>query len=84
MGYAFLAGLIFSIILIPINKLIANKIAQLSTEMMKQKDMRVKILTECLRGIKAIKFYVWEEHFIRMITSEFNRNIASCFVIMYC
>lgn len=65
-----MAGLIFSILLIPINKVIANKIGDLSTKMMEQKDARVKVLTECLRGIKAIKFYVWEQHFIRLITSK--------------
>nr|XP_023014206.1 multidrug resistance-associated protein 7 [Leptinotarsa decemlineata] len=67
-GLAFLAGLVFSVILIPINKVIANKIGQLSTKLMEQKDSRVKIITEVLRGIKAIKLYVWEQHFIRQIT----------------
>ncbi|KAJ8941323.1 hypothetical protein NQ314_010435, partial [Rhamnusium bicolor] len=67
-GISFIAGVIFSIILIPINKLIANKIGQLSTKLMEQKDSRVKLVTEVLRGIKAIKLYVWEQHFIRLIT----------------
>ncbi len=42
-GLAFLAGLAFAIILIPINKWLANKIGQLSTKMMLQKDSRVKV-----------------------------------------
>ncbi|CAH1956339.1 unnamed protein product [Acanthoscelides obtectus] len=67
-GLAFLAGLVFSILLIPINKMIANKIGQLSTKLMEQKDARVKIITEVLRGIRAVKLYVWEQHFIRLIT----------------
>uniref|UniRef100_A0A6P7GJZ3 ABC-type xenobiotic transporter n=1 Tax=Diabrotica virgifera virgifera TaxID=50390 RepID=A0A6P7GJZ3_DIAVI len=69
-GLAFLAGVMFSIILIPINKCIANKIGDLSTKMMEQKDGRVKLTSEILRGIKAIKLYVWEQHFIRLITSK--------------
>lgn len=42
-GLAFLAGLGFAILLIPINKWLASKIGQLSTEMMLQKDSRVKV-----------------------------------------
>ncbi|KAJ8945829.1 hypothetical protein NQ318_008713 [Aromia moschata] len=67
-GVAFVAGLVFSVILIPINKLIANKIGELSTKLMEQKDARVRVITEVLRGIKAIKLYVWEQHFMRAIT----------------
>jgi ATP-binding cassette subfamily C (CFTR/MRP) protein 10 len=42
-GIAFMAGLAFGIILIPINRKIANKIGELSTRMMAQKDARVKV-----------------------------------------
>jgi ATP-binding cassette subfamily C (CFTR/MRP) protein 10 len=42
-GLAFLAGLGFAILLIPVNKWLASKIGQLSTEMMHQKDARVKV-----------------------------------------
>ena len=42
-GLAFLAGLAFALILIPINRWLAKKIGQLSTAMMEQKDNRVKV-----------------------------------------
>lgn len=42
LGLAFLAGVAFAVILIPINRCIAQKIGQLSTEMMRYKDERVK------------------------------------------
>ncbi|KAF5302801.1 hypothetical protein FQA39_LY01981 [Lamprigera yunnana] len=74
-GFAFLAGLIFSILLIPINKLIANKIAQLSTKMMNYKDQRVKLMTEVLRGIRTIKLHVWEDHFIKSIMKIRNGEL---------
>lgn len=73
-GVAFLAGLVFSVVLIPINKLIANKIGDLSTKLMEQKDKRVKIITEVLRGIKAVKLYVWEDHFLRLISRTYARH----------
>ncbi|CAG9856502.1 unnamed protein product [Phyllotreta striolata] len=69
-GLAFLAGLAFSVILIPINKLIANKIGELSAKMMEQKDARVKLTSEVLSGYKPIKLYVWERHFISLITRK--------------
>ncbi len=42
-GVSFLAGLIFALLLIPLNRVIANKIGTLSTAMMKQKDARVNV-----------------------------------------
>ncbi|KAK3092515.1 hypothetical protein FSP39_003868 [Pinctada imbricata] len=62
-GLAFLAGLGFAVILVPINKWLANKIGQLSTEMMHQKDSRVKLMNEVLFGMRVIKFYAWEDLF---------------------
>lgn len=68
-GASFLAGVTFSIILIPINKVIANKIGKLSTKLMAYKDQRVRLIGETLRGITTIKVNVWEEHFLRNILS---------------
>lgn len=67
-GLAFLAGVAFTIILIPINKFIANKIGSLSTKMMAAKDNRVKLMMEILRGMRTIKLHVWESYFSRVIT----------------
>ncbi|XP_012285682.1 multidrug resistance-associated protein 7 [Orussus abietinus] len=66
-GIAFLAGLSFAIVLIPVNKVIANKIGRLSTKLMESKDQRVRLVAETLRGITAIKLNVWEEHFVRSV-----------------
>ncbi|XP_015120641.1 multidrug resistance-associated protein 7 [Diachasma alloeum] len=68
-GLSFLAGLAFAVILIPINKFIANKIGVLSTKMMGFKDQRVRLMGEILRGITTIKLNVWEEHFLREIAT---------------
>ncbi|VVD04602.1 unnamed protein product [Leptidea sinapis] len=53
-GISFLAGVAFSIILIPINKVIANKIGELSTEMMKHKDTRVNLICDLIKGIRTV------------------------------
>lgn len=80
---SFLAGVAFSILLIPINKYIAGKIGELSTKMMERKDVRVKMMTEVLRGIKSVKLHVWEQHFVKLITSPyflFNCSPLNCYV----
>ena len=68
---SFLVGVAVAIVMIPINKYIANKVGVLSTQMMTYKDQRVKLISEVLRGITTIKLNVWEDHFMRNILSEF-------------
>ncbi|XP_026732381.1 ABC transporter C family member 13 [Trichoplusia ni] len=67
-GLSFLAGVTFSVILIPINKVIANKIGQLSTELMKHKDSRISLISDLLKGIRAVKVHVWESYFIDRVS----------------
>lgn len=38
--------------------------------MMLHKDERIMLMSEILRGIRAIKFYVWEDLFISKIIGE--------------
>ncbi|RUS92073.1 hypothetical protein EGW08_000097 [Elysia chlorotica] len=66
-GLAFLAGLAFAILLVPVNKVITVKIGELSKEMMEHKDERVKLMNELLYGIRVVKLYSWEQHFMNCI-----------------
>ncbi|KAG8268119.1 Multidrug resistance-associated protein 7 [Homalodisca vitripennis] len=74
-GMAFLAGVVFSVILIPINKCIASQIGKLSTKLMAEKDNRVKITMGVLQGIKTVKLHVWEDHFIKKISDIRSREL---------
>jgi ATP-binding cassette subfamily C (CFTR/MRP) protein 10 len=76
-GLAFLAGVVFSILLIPINRWLAKKIGQLSTAMMDQKDQRVKLMTEILMSIRVIKFYAWERYFADRINTIRSSELHS-------
>ena len=58
--WAFLAGLGLSIILIPINRLIATRIVAASTSMMKFKDKRLQLISELLKGMRSVKMMAWE------------------------
>lgn len=74
-GLSFLAGVAFSVLLIPINKVVANKIGSLSTDMMRYKDERVSLLADVLSGIRSIKVHVWEEYFINRVTEARDKEL---------
>nr|XP_018902692.1 PREDICTED: multidrug resistance-associated protein 7 [Bemisia tabaci] len=62
-GLAFISGVVFSCLIIPMNKVIASKIGSYSTLLMSHKDKRVNLMSQILHGIRVIKMHVWEDHF---------------------
>lgn len=66
-GAAFIAGVVFGVALIPVNRWIAVKIGTYSQKLMDAKDKRVSATTESLAGVKQIKLLAWEEIFIKKI-----------------
>ncbi|XP_071834475.1 ATP-binding cassette sub-family C member 10-like isoform X2 [Apostichopus japonicus] len=83
LGLAFLTGLGFAILLIPINKWLTVKIMGYSKAMMNHKDGRVKVMNEILRGIRVIKFYAWEKHFTERVEDLRSRELKSLRGIKY-
>ncbi|XP_058124847.1 ATP-binding cassette sub-family C member 10 [Anopheles ziemanni] len=67
LGIAFAAGVLFAVLLIPINRKITQKIAQLSQGLMSAKDARVTVTSESIGGAKDIKLNAWEDVFITKI-----------------
>ncbi|GAB6021503.1 Multidrug resistance-associated protein 7 [Chamberlinius hualienensis] len=82
-GVAYLAGVGFAIVLIPINHFIANAIVRFNKSMMDTKDKRVKLMTEVLFGIRAIKLYSWEEYLMKKILNLRNLEVVSLKKIKY-
>uniref|UniRef100_A0A803YBS7 ATP binding cassette subfamily C member 10 n=1 Tax=Meleagris gallopavo TaxID=9103 RepID=A0A803YBS7_MELGA len=82
-GVAFLGGLALALLLVPINKVIANRIMMNNTEMLKHKDTRVKLMTEFLSGIRVIKFYAWEKHFSTRINACRAKELQKLRAIKY-
>ncbi|XP_076816557.1 multidrug resistance-associated protein 1-like isoform X1 [Clavelina lepadiformis] len=82
LGIAVLAGLAIMIIVIPINGVIIKNMRKISTENMKYKDKRIKLMNEILNGIKVLKLYAWEPSFeeqvliIRKIELNLSRRMA--------
>ena len=62
-GFAFIGGLIFTILLVPLNQLVATKISRQVEENLKQRDARVKLMSEALNAIRVIKYHAWEKWF---------------------
>ncbi|NWZ19112.1 MRP7 protein, partial [Asarcornis scutulata] len=82
-GVAFLGGLALAMLLVPINKVIANRIMMSNKEMLQHKDARVKLMTEFLRGIRVIKFYAWEKHFSTRINACRAQELQKLRAIKY-
>lgn len=67
LGAAFLAGVVFAALLIPINRWLAKRIGIYSTGLMTAKDARLSATTETMEGAKQIKTNAWEPIFISKI-----------------
>eukprot|EP00884_Botryococcus_braunii_P005633 jgi/Botrbrau1/15070/Bobra.0286s0003.1 len=68
--YAFVAGLAVVLLLIPVNRWLAQRIQRASVGMMAHKDARVRVLGELLRGMYQIKLAVWESRFVAEVEYE--------------
>ncbi|XP_054833078.1 ATP-binding cassette sub-family C member 10 isoform X2 [Eublepharis macularius] len=82
-GIAFLGGLALALLLVPVNKVVANRIMENNKEMLKHKDTRVKLMTEFLCGMRVIKFYTWEQHFGTRVYGCRAKELKSLRAIKY-
>jgi len=63
-----LTGLGITIALIPINTVLGRALGKVRKELLTKTDARVKLCTEVITGIKAIKLYAWEEAYVQRIS----------------
>uniref|UniRef100_A0A8C9YNI7 ABC-type glutathione-S-conjugate transporter n=1 Tax=Sander lucioperca TaxID=283035 RepID=A0A8C9YNI7_SANLU len=66
LGPSALAGLTAVVLIFPLNGFIAKLRSKLQVQM-KFMDGRIKLMNEILSGVKILKFYAWEEAFLRRI-----------------
>ncbi|CAH1793470.1 unnamed protein product [Owenia fusiformis] len=76
LGPSVLAGLGVTVIMIPINAVLAGKIRDFQIRQMKLKDGRIKLMNEVLSGMKVLKLYAWEGAFQEKILEIRNQEIA--------
>ncbi|NXQ47309.1 MRP7 protein, partial [Catharus fuscescens] len=82
-GIAFLGGMALALLLVPINKIIANRIMANNKKMLEHKDARVKLMTEFLCGIRVVKFYAWEKHFSARINACRAKELQKVRAVSY-
>ncbi|GFR41153.1 hypothetical protein Agub_g1817 [Astrephomene gubernaculifera] len=62
-----MAGLAVTIVVIPLTALLGKALAKSRREQIKFTDQRVKLCSEVISGIRAIKLYAWEEPYVERI-----------------
>jgi ATP-binding cassette subfamily C (CFTR/MRP) protein 1 len=60
-------GLAILMVLLPMNAIVWNWMEKAQVKQMREKDERVRVITEVLGGIKVIKLYAWENSFVKKI-----------------
>lgn len=48
---------------------------------MTEKDKRVKLMSEIIRGIRVIKFHVWEKYFIDKVSGMLYYTVFYHFIM---
>lgn len=66
-GYSFFAGLAVFMCAFVANFIIGRILRDVQKKVMKSKDGRMKVTTECVNNIKMIKLYSWQENFLQRI-----------------
>ncbi|KAM4632385.1 multidrug resistance-associated protein 1-like isoform 2-T2 [Discoglossus pictus] len=67
LGVAVLAGVGVFILNLPFMTVFGMVIKKLQEEQMKQKDGRIKLISEILQGVKVLKLYAWENAFMKKV-----------------
>ncbi|XP_048239875.1 multidrug resistance-associated protein 1-like [Haliotis rufescens] len=76
LGVAMFAGLGFLLLLFPLNGIIMTKLGKYQTQLMEQKDIRMKMVNEVLSGMKILKLYAWEDSYKEKVKEVRDRELA--------
>ena len=68
--------------MLPMNLWIWNKMQKYQTLQMLLKDKRVRAITEVLSGIKVLKFFCWENSFIKKIRKKNSCKLNACIKLL--
>ncbi|OQV12310.1 Multidrug resistance-associated protein 1 [Hypsibius exemplaris] len=75
LGVAAIAGVVTIAFTVPINAYAFTNVKTQQNIQMREKDYRIKLMTEILNGIKVLKLYAWEEAFEREILKIRKREL---------
>ena len=74
-GNAAFAGGALILLNIPIQGFFSKKFSQLRSETAKKTDIRIRIMSEIIQGIKVIKMYAWENSFANLVEKSRKEEI---------
>ncbi|KFQ48159.1 Canalicular multispecific organic anion transporter 1, partial [Nestor notabilis] len=83
LGPSVLAGLVVMVLLIPINGFLVAKSRTIQVRNMKNKDERMKIMSEILNGIKILKLFAWEPSFEKRVNDIRARELKHLLKFSY-
>uniref|UniRef100_A0A8B9BKV5 ABC-type glutathione-S-conjugate transporter n=1 Tax=Anser brachyrhynchus TaxID=132585 RepID=A0A8B9BKV5_9AVES len=83
LGPSVLAGIAVMVLLVPINGFLVAKAKTIQVRNMKNKDERMKIMTEVLNGIKILKLFAWEPSFEKRINEIRARELKDLLNFTY-
>jgi ABC-type multidrug transport system fused ATPase/permease subunit len=76
LGPSALAGFAFFVIATPVQTWVMKRLFALRRNSMVWTDKRAKLLQELLGGMKVIKYFAWEEPFLKRIEDYRRREMA--------
>ncbi|XP_063262505.1 ATP-binding cassette sub-family C member 2 [Prinia subflava] len=83
LGPSVLAGIATMVLLLPINAFLVAKAKKIQERNMKNKDERMKIMTEILNGIKILKLFAWEPSFEKRVNEIRARELKNLLNFSY-
>ncbi|XP_066179868.1 ATP-binding cassette sub-family C member 2 isoform X2 [Sylvia atricapilla] len=83
LGPSVLAGLATMVLLIPVNAFLIAKSKTIQERNMKNKDERMKIMTEVLNGIKILKLFAWEPSFEKRVNGIRGQELKDLLSFSY-
>lgn len=85
MRWAFFAGVLLVLLLLPLNRWLAGRIQAASAAMMAHKDARMGAMRQLLGGMRAVKMYAWEQVFEAKVGDSLSARLqaaaASCAIL---
>jgi ABC-type multidrug transport system fused ATPase/permease subunit len=75
LGYSSFVGLAVVLAFFPLNIWISNKFTRMQKDILAATDARVDTTNEVLSNIRVIKFFAWEERFIKKVGEKREREI---------
>ncbi|OQV17379.1 Multidrug resistance-associated protein 1 [Hypsibius exemplaris] len=77
LGVSVFAGLGSLLVVFIANAFLVARVRILQISQMKEKDGRIKMMSEILNGIKVLKLYAWEKSFQQQVTDVRERELMT-------